>query len=141
MDEGFVEGRPAETPEDALARTEPAEDCAVGDDALELDADDVEARSPRKGRGSELRRTAVARGGELAQTAAARGEELRRTAAARGGELAQTAAAATAVRWRHLSGSARRITGVSRWLEWLATSTTGGLTSSKRSRPRTRARA
>jgi len=88
-----VEGRPAETPEDALARTEPAEDRAVGDDALELDADDVEARSPRKGRGSELRRTAVARGGELAQTAAARGEELRRTAAVRGGELAQTAAA------------------------------------------------
>ncbi len=46
------------------------------------------------------------------------------------------AAAATAVRWRQRIGIARRIVGVSRWLEWLATKITGGpKRSSKISRP------
>ena len=51
------------------------------------------------------------------------------------------AAAATAVRLRHRGGIARRIVGVSRWLEWLATKITGLLGSAaNNSRPDTRRR-
>jgi hypothetical protein len=50
------------------------------------------------------------------------------------GVLAE-AAAATTVRCRQARGSACKKIGVSRWLEWFATKTTGGFSVLKRARP------